>query len=145
MVWVHVVGARFGDALGGGEELVASDREELLVVMSEGSADGAGPQLLDGYPIIHAVSRRVFVVETPADASSTDIAALPGVAAVSEGGVDSEILEGLDETEALFVAAWSRRRGESKKQRRGEGLDWDAAGFEPPDLPPESESDDRSA
>jgi hypothetical protein len=124
---------------------VASNREELLIVMSEGATGDAGSELFDGYPIVHAVSRRVFVVETPADASSTDIAALPGVAAVSEGGVASEILEGLDETEALFVAAWSRRRGESKKQRRGEGLDWDAAGFEPPDLPPEFESDDRSA
>lgn len=124
---------------------MVSDREELLVVMSEGAADDAGPQLLGGFPIVHAVSPRVFVIESSADGSSAAVEALPGVAAVSEGGVASEILEGLDETEALFVAAWSRRRGESKKQRRGEGLDWDAVGFEPPDLPPELESDDRSA
>jgi hypothetical protein len=143
--WIHVVGARFGDALGEGEELVALDREELLIVMSEGSADDAGPQLLDGFPIVHAVSRRVFVIETPVDAGSTEIDALPGVAAVSEGGLAPEILEGLDETEALFVKAWSRKREESKKQRRGEGLDWDAVGFDPPDPPPEFESDDRSA
>jgi len=126
------------------ESRVASDDGELLVIMSEGSIDSDSAGLADGFRIVHAVSRRVFVIEPPAGIASTDVAALPGVAAMSEGDVAPEILEGLDETEALFVQAWSKRKGESKTQRRGEGLDWDAGGFEPPDLPPDLEEDDRS-
>ena len=126
------------------ESLVAPDDGELLVIMSEGSVDSDSAGLADGFRIVHAVSRRVFVIESPAGTASTDVAALPGVAAMSKGDVAPEILEGLDETEALFVQAWSRREGESKTQRRGEGLDWDADGFEPPDPAPDLEENDRS-
>lgn len=126
------------------ESRVASDDGELLVIMSEGSVDSDSAGLADGFRIVHAVSRRVFVIEPPAGIASTDVAALPGVAAMSEGDVAPEMLEGLDETEALFVQAWSKRKGEPKTQRRGERLDWDAGGFEPPDLPPDLEEDDRS-
>ena len=116
---------------------------ELLVIMNEGSTAEGGSELPGRFPIVHTVSPRVFVIEPPGDVSSTDIAALPGVVAVSKGGVPPEILAGLDETEGLFVQAWSSRQGESKTQRRGEGLDWDADGFEPPDPPPDPESDGR--
>ena len=126
------------------ESLVAPDDGELLVIMSEGSVDSDSAGLADGFRIVHAVSRRVFVIDSSADAGSTDVAALPGVVAMSEGDVAPEILEGLDETEALFVQAWSRRKGKPKTQRRGEGLDWDAGGFEPPDPPSDTEEEDRS-
>jgi hypothetical protein len=38
--------------------------------------------------------------------------------------------EELDEQEALFVAAWTNGMTGPEKQRRGEGLPWDAPGFE---------------
>ena len=126
------------------ESLVAFDDGELLVIMSEGSVDSDSAGLAEGFRIVHAVSRRVFVIESPAGTTSADLAALPGVAALSKGDVAPEIFEGLDETEALFVRAWSRRKEESKTQRRGDGMDWDAGGFEPPDPPPDLEEDDRS-
>ena len=126
------------------ESLVGSGGGELLVIMSEGSTAEGGAELPGRFPIVHTVSPRVFVIEPPGDVSSTDVAALPGVAAVSERDVAPEILEGLDETEGLFVQAWSKRQGESKTQRRGEGLDWDADGFEPPDPPSDLEFDNRS-
>jgi hypothetical protein len=126
------------------ESLVAFDNGELLVIMSEGSTREGGAGLPDRFRIVHTVSPRVFVIESPADVSSTEVAALPGVASVSKGGAALEILEGLNETESLFVQAWSTRKGDSETQRRGEGLDWDADGFVPPDPPPDVESDGRS-
>jgi hypothetical protein len=121
---------------------VASDDGELLVIVSDDVAGIGGAEFLDRFRIVHAVSSRVFVIELPADASSRDVAALSGVTAVSRSGSAPEILAGLDEMEILFVRAWSKRTEESTPRRRGEGLDWDADGFEPPDPPPGIESDD---
>jgi hypothetical protein len=124
---------------------VAYDNEELLVIVSNDVAGSGGTVFPDRFPIVHAASSRVFVIKLPADASSGDVATLPGVTAVTRGGSTPEILEGLEEMEALFVRAWSKRKEESATQRRGEGLDWDADGFEPPDPPPGIEVNDQSA
>jgi hypothetical protein len=121
---------------------VAFDDGELLVIVSDDVAGIGGIVFADRFRIVHAVSSRVFVIELPADASSGDVAALPGVTAVSRSDSAPEILAGLDEMEVLFVRAWSERTEESTTRRRGEGLDWDADGFEPPDPPPGVESDD---
>ena len=56
----------------------------------------------------------------------------PTVARRSLG--DESVLDELDEGAQLFVRAW-RERPLSKPDRRGEGLSWDAPGFEPPDRP----------
>jgi len=57
---------------------------------------------------------------------------------LSDGGTkvlgDESVLDELDEGAQLFVRAW-RERPLSKPDRRGEGLPWDAPGFEPPDRP----------
>ena len=66
---------------------------------------------------------------------------MPGVSSVSEGAVAPELLGGLDEAEALFVSAWASRSEVPKLPRPGDGVDWDAGGFEPPDPPPEVELD----
>ena len=117
------------------------DDGELLVIVSS-EPTGRGVEVLpERFPIVHAVSSRVFVIALPADGRSAELAALPGIASVSRSGPDSEILDGLDEMETLFVRAWSRRKEEFGARRRGEGLDWDANGFEPPDPPPETELD----
>jgi hypothetical protein len=121
---------------------VAYDNEELLVIVSSDVSGVGGTVFPDRFPIVHAVSSHVFVIKLPADASSGDVAALPGVTAVSRSDSAPETLAGLDEMEMLFVRAWSERKEESTTQRRGEGLDWDADGFEPPDPPPGIESDD---
>jgi hypothetical protein len=41
----------------------------------------------------------------------------------------------LGESERLFAQAWQLRQQSGGKQRRGEGLGWDAEGFLPPDKP----------
>jgi xanthine dehydrogenase molybdopterin-binding subunit B len=40
---------------------------------------------------------------------------------------------GLSEAETLFVDAWRSRLDRPAKVRPGDGLPWDAPGFEPPD------------
>ena len=124
-----------------GESFVGSDDGQPLVIMGGNSAGGSRAALPDGFPIVHALSPRVLVIGPPVDTSAADVAALPGVEAVRDSDVGSEILDGLDETEILFVEAWSKRKGESKTQRRGEGLACDVDGFEPPDAPPKLDSD----
>ena len=118
---------------------------ELLVIFSNDSTGSGAAEFPDRFRIVHVLSPRVFVIELPADANSAEISALPGFAVVRESGVAPETLEGLDETEALFIQAWSQRREEPETQRRGEGFDWDADGFEPPDPPPGFDVEDRSA
>ena len=90
---------------------------ELTFCCSAGDAAedraGGGPAALpDWFPIVHAISPRVLVIEPPADASAADAAALPGVGRVSRSGLGPEIL---DELEALFVQARSKRKVDSKR------------------------------
>lgn len=44
-----------------------------------------------------------------------------------------DLIPDLTPSERLFIAAWVERA--RPKMRRGEGLNWDAPGFEPPDRP----------
>lgn len=112
------------------------DDGDLLAILSSESARAAIDDLADAYPVTHEASWRVLVIRH-GGGDFGDLAAIPGAAVVSGADVASEMLEGLDESEVLFVQAWSLRRGSSKNRRRGEGLDWDAEGFEPPDPPPD--------
>lgn len=88
--------------------------------------------------IVHRASPRLFVVRVePAVRARLD--ELPGVVAVTGEAFSAGVAERLDEAEALFAAAFAARR--TPKQRVGDGLDWDAPGFEPPDPPLESPPD----
>ena len=55
------------------------------------------------------------------------------VRAVVRAGDDGGPFEDLGDEERIFVAAWTVRH--KPKVRRGDGLPWDAPGFEPPDRP----------
>ena len=120
---------------------VAFESVELLVILEDDSSIAGGGELFDRFRVVHAVSPTVFVVELPTDVSAVEVGAIPGVAAVSDGAVAPELIAGLEEAEALFVRAWARRIELPRPLRPGEGLDWDACGFEPPDAPAEVESD----
>lgn len=49
--------------------------------------------------------------------------------------VSPELLEQLVPGERLFIEAWAQNLRQPTRQRRGDGLAWDAPGFEPPDPP----------
>lgn len=113
----------------------SSAGRELLVIMRGERANEAIKQLSANYNVQQVASPRVVVVEG-AQNELAGLRAVPGVLAATAGELPPAVLEGLDESEALFVAAWlSRTKGGTSKQRPGEGLAWDAPGFVPPDPP----------
>jgi hypothetical protein len=80
---------------------------------------------------------RLAVVE--ADAAVAEVLRKrPEVLAVGDPELPSDVRAGLTETERLFADAWTMSR--NPKDRRGDGLSWDAAGFSPPDEPPQDSS-----
>lgn len=107
---------------------------EILVV-------GGEPQVMgsDRWPVIATTGPHVAVVRgEPGDLEEIAQHARLAVARLPHGGTrvlgDEGALDDLDEGARLFVAAW-RERPLSKPDRVGEGLSWDAPGFEPPDRP----------
>jgi hypothetical protein len=107
---------------------------EFLVILDPLTAAEAQERLRSSHRVTQVGSSRVVVVavspeETPPSPST------PGVVAVSSGAPPPGVVEELDEQEAMFVTAWASRMTGPEKQRRGEGLPWDAPGFEPPDRP----------
>ena len=120
---------------------MAIEGDELLVILDGDSPVAGGGEFFDRFRIVHSISPTVFVIELHGDTSAAEVAAVAGVAAISEGAVAPELVAGLDEAEALLVRAWARRLGDPAPPRPGDGLDWDTGGFEPPDGPPEVESD----
>lgn len=114
----------------------AGGRRELLVILRGERAEEALKQLSAKHNVQQVASQRVVVVEG-AQNELAGLRAMPGVLAATAGELPQAVLEGLDQGETLFVAAWLSRTKEepSKKQRPGEGLSWDTPGFVPPDPP----------
>jgi hypothetical protein len=102
---------------------------------------GAGQQVaeLRRWPVAAQVEPDVMVVRADLD----DLEAIAPHARLAMGRLpdgstrmvgDVGVLDELDEGARLFVRAW-QERPLSKTDRRGEGLSWDAPGFEPPGPP----------
>ena len=110
-----------------GLALVSNSGEMLVLVDVEVVGDR-----LAQFRVPQRVSPRVFLVS---GAARDDLQALEGVLAVLEPGatLPDELRRTLTESETLFADAFARRA--ETKQRPGEGLSWDAEGFEPPDPP----------
>ena len=105
---------------------------ELLVILDPASAAGTLRRLRQSYRVTQVGSPRVLVLQIspgePPISPSTS-----GVIASTAGTLPNWILKELDEGEVAFVRAWERRMAGANKERVGEGLSWDATGFEPPD------------
>jgi hypothetical protein len=87
------------------------------------------------FRVMHVASPRLVVVERTPAALVAVRNGVDGVVAVSEGELSPVLLDRLGPEEQLFAEAWASRMAETEKERRGEGLDWDAPGFLPPDAP----------
>lgn len=103
------------------------DAQEVLVILGPDAARAARDAVARVAPILHSVSDRVFSVRGDAGR----VRRLPGVALVLTGGESEDVLRNLSETEALFAKAWLMAK--QPKERKGQGLPWDAPGFLPPD------------
>lgn len=107
------------------------ERRDLILILSPGhSVDSGG-----GYRVMQSVSPRVVIVEPSGDTTKEKLQTTNGVDAVLERGesLTGDVRRTLTDTEALFVDAYAQRS--RPKERLGEGLDWDAKGFLPPDPP----------
>ena len=111
-------------------------RAEALVFARGGLDD-----LIDGLRVLQRVSPRVAVLAGK-PAAIRQLTSRPGVEVV-EGEAPSELVNSLEPGEAIFVRAWTQEHDHSKginrqEERVGEGLSWDAPGYQAPDNPARS-------
>jgi hypothetical protein len=108
-------------------------QQEVLAVITDAEGEEALAHLVDGLHISQRVSPRVALVAGSED-GIRKLAATPGID-IFDRTLPAHVLEGLDETEALFAKGWRQRMADGAKVRRGDRLAWDAPGYEAPDLP----------
>jgi hypothetical protein len=102
---------------------------EQLIIITGQLPDETLNSLRERYEVTQSVSNRVFLVRGQPSLSGP---APEGLHTFSKADIPDEILRSLDQRESIFVEAWRLRLQEPAKKRLGEGLDWDASGFEPP-------------
>lgn len=107
---------------------------ELLVLLDPRGAADALDHVRATFRVVHVASPRLVVLEAGTDtAPEAVLAGTPGVVSVAAGGAAQPLGDHpLSAEERLFVDAWSLRlREKAGKQRPGDGLSWDADGFQP--------------
>jgi hypothetical protein len=108
-------------------------KREVLVVLDQDAAPEA-MQAVRTHGAVTQILAPALVLVSPANAAW--FSGLPGVRFVLEDEVPEAVRNDLDASERILVDAWEARR--RPKRRRGEGAAWDAPGFLPPDVPPET-------
>lgn len=107
--------------------LVTSPRAEALLELRPGAPLDA---VVHPHVEIHQRLPPRLAIVTADEEGLRALERKPEVRAVFTGDVPPEALARLDEPERLFAAGWNERH--RPKKRRGEGLPWDAPGFDPP-------------
>ncbi|XXF76507.1 hypothetical protein P2318_26130 [Myxococcaceae bacterium GXIMD 01537] len=106
---------------------------EALVIVESSQADETLARVGQRVTLTQRLPPRLAIVR--GERGDLDaVSHLPGVITVSEGAVPEPVLRRLSPTEQTFAEAWALGR-QPKTARPGEGLPWDAPGFEPPDGP----------
>ncbi len=106
------------------------DRTEFLVLVDDAGRYAATvEQWRRSATVTQLLPPRLALVVLPPGAAPEQVF---GVGTRWFGGdVPEVVLRELSEAELLFVAAWRQRR--RPKIRPGDGLPWDAPGYQPPD------------
>jgi hypothetical protein len=112
---------------------MAEQPNEALVILDPAAGPAGADEVRQAARVTQSLSSRVLVVDA-AGADLDRVRRNPGVLHVVSGPDEPGDIPGLDEQEALFVAAWALRQ-KGKGERPGEGLAWDAPGFTAPDPP----------
>ena len=107
------------------------------MVLDEDAVGANLDRLRDTFRVTHVASPRLVVVERTPEAAAAAAHGVDGVVAVSDGELPQTLMDRLGPEDQLFASAWASRMTETAKERKGEGLAWDAPGFDPPDPPPE--------
>jgi hypothetical protein len=106
---------------------------ERLVVLAPEHADAVLAEISKRGRIVGRLPPRLAIVEID-DAQTEALRAATATEALIAVPGDP-MPDTLTEAERLFAEAWSTRHQSKPKQRPGEGLPWDAEGFQPPDKP----------
>ena len=106
---------------------------ELLIVLDSQPASETLARLRAVANVTQVFPPRLALVLAGPDAR-TRVAGIQGVLHVLDDPA-CELPADLTPAERIFAAAWQARQ--QPKTRPGEGLPWDAPGFEPPDQPDE--------
>ena len=103
----------------------------ILVVADAQFAEKVLRRLRETERITMLLSPRIFVVEGDKERAKA-LSTTPGITFATVGAVPESLIAGFSDIEALHIGAWNLRILQGKKDRPGEGLDWDAEGFEAP-------------
>ena len=104
--------------------------EGEVLVVGYLPGQGSGWPVAAQYPPDVAVLR-ASIADLPAIAQQAQLVIIRQPDGATERVGDERVLDELDEGARLFVSAWLRR-SRPKTDRRGEGLAWDAPGFDAP-------------
>lgn len=115
---------------------MASSKKEFLVILDPSEGEEIYQRLRSRYEVAQSLPPHIVIQRLDADEIKR-VETSPGVQAVCEGSPPADVLETLSPSEVLFVTAWVERQRSAHKKRRGEGLAWDAPGYQPPDAPQE--------
>ncbi len=105
---------------------------EVLVLFKEPPSPRAMTNLKARYRVTSLMPPRLVVLDMQEN-ELPELQRMAGVEAVLTGPTSS-LPASLTEQERLFITGWLQRR-HGGKQRKGEGLPWDAEGYLPPDKP----------
>jgi hypothetical protein len=89
-------------------------------------------------PVSQAYPPRLALVSLPLAAAGPLLAGQPYIVGVYQDAPPAAVLATLDVGERIFVDAWLERVEAARcggRPRPGDGLSWDAPGYEPPDPP----------
>lgn len=106
------------------------EREVLFILAAEGVEETL-TRLQQHVRIEHVLRPRVALARAPGDLALQTLQRIPGVSVAAALPLPEAVWPRLTPTEQLFIRAWLQRQ--VPKTRPGEGLPWDAPGFEPPD------------
>ena len=104
---------------------------QALLIFDELQSEKVLSRVAELASVTQRLPPRLAIVEGDSDRIAA-VHGIPGIIAMFEGDVPETTLRQLNPTERLFAEAWAQSR-HPKRGRVGEGLPWDAEGFEPPD------------
>jgi hypothetical protein len=108
---------------------------EVLIILKtdDPTAHIVRQQIRDEIGAVQSYGSHVFI-STASLKKIQSLVSSPEIVGIYVGKVPETVMENLDETGRLGVAAWNERHTDSyrasKKQRKGEGLSWDHPDFD---------------
>lgn len=111
---------------------MSTEKIEILVILEPDAADATLQGLHDQYHVLQVFSPTMVLMLVDEDDIPV-VKELEGVSVVHDSEIPEEEFPDWKEEESLFGQAWNLRQQSFDKSRKGDGLEWNAEGFEAPD------------